>query len=495
VRAEGYALAMTKATIVVFDGLRPDLVRPDLTPNLMALARAGCRFPNSRCVFPSETRVNAASLAAGRPPQSHGLVANTFHLAGAFADRAVRTSEMADLVVAEQALGGTLLQGPMLGDRLAAAGRRYATLSTGSSGGSWLLNHRAERHGHLRWSAHGAQWSSPGSRWEEIAARFGPPPAAAKPQSARMRHMTDIYLDYVLPTDDPDIAVLWLAEPDYSFHYAGLASREAREGIAEADRCLGRIVDALGQRPDAADRVVVAVSDHGHVLVDREIDLVAAFSEAGFSADKRAQGEALVGLAPGSPTLATLRRSDPGLLRDLAAWLGEQPWCGLIFTPGTPDAIEGVVPGTFARGLVGVEHARVPDLVFTLADDDRDGAAGLDGTRWNDGPIGQGAGMHGGLHAREMNNLLILAGAGVRAGAVSDLPAGILDVQPTLLHLLGMPSGGCKGRVLSEAFHDGATPVAARRSLSLNLGRRRQTLNLSSVGTARYIDRGTSALG
>ena len=61
--------------LVVFDGLRPDLVRPDTTPNLLRLAAMGTRFARARSVFPSETRVCSATVTTGCLPRRHGLVA------------------------------------------------------------------------------------------------------------------------------------------------------------------------------------------------------------------------------------------------------------------------------------------------------------------------------------------------------------------------------------------------------------------------------------
>ena len=62
--------------LVVFDGLRPDMVRADTTPNLLRLAAMGTRFARARSVFPSETRVCSATVATGCMPRRHGLVAN-----------------------------------------------------------------------------------------------------------------------------------------------------------------------------------------------------------------------------------------------------------------------------------------------------------------------------------------------------------------------------------------------------------------------------------
>src|SRR5262245_30771183 len=168
-------VASVRSLIVVFDGLRPDMVTPALMPHLHAFQSAHCRFPSSRCVFPSETRVNAAALVTGCNAGRHGVVGNQFHAASVFADRWVRTSERSDLMAADAAFTGGLIRAPSLGDRLAAAGRTLAVISTGSTGSGWLLHHRAEALGQFRWLSHGAAHSTPADAWAEIEWRFGPP--------------------------------------------------------------------------------------------------------------------------------------------------------------------------------------------------------------------------------------------------------------------------------------------------------------------------------
>src|SRR3546814_13939208 len=78
--------------IVLFDGLRPDLVRPDTAPHLHGFRRSWCTLPNAAATFPSETRVQVSSFVtgsfAGRPALArtgdnrgygHGIVAHSFY--------------------------------------------------------------------------------------------------------------------------------------------------------------------------------------------------------------------------------------------------------------------------------------------------------------------------------------------------------------------------------------------------------------------------------
>ena len=106
--------------LVVFDGLRPDMVQPENTPNLCRFAAMGTNFARARSVFPSETRVCSATVTTGCLPRRHGLIANQFaHPADH--TRRVDTSQMADLQALQQDMGEALLGMPALGERLALA--------------------------------------------------------------------------------------------------------------------------------------------------------------------------------------------------------------------------------------------------------------------------------------------------------------------------------------------------------------------------------------
>jgi predicted AlkP superfamily pyrophosphatase or phosphodiesterase len=74
----------------IFDGLRRDMITPDIAPQLRAFIDAGSDFPSSRCVFPSVTRVNAAAMACGASPGVTGVVANMLFDPNVFSDKLCR---------------------------------------------------------------------------------------------------------------------------------------------------------------------------------------------------------------------------------------------------------------------------------------------------------------------------------------------------------------------------------------------------------------------
>ena len=76
--AAGPAVA-GKATlnlVLVLDGLRPDSITEQETPNLWRLREEGVNFPNGHAVFPTVTRANAAAIGTGVYPDRNGIFGN-----------------------------------------------------------------------------------------------------------------------------------------------------------------------------------------------------------------------------------------------------------------------------------------------------------------------------------------------------------------------------------------------------------------------------------
>ena len=67
---------LTKIIIAVFDGLQPTQIDQSVTPNIYGISEEGCFFENHHPVFPSVTRINAATMVTGVGPDVHGLPGN-----------------------------------------------------------------------------------------------------------------------------------------------------------------------------------------------------------------------------------------------------------------------------------------------------------------------------------------------------------------------------------------------------------------------------------
>lgn len=452
---------MPRFVLVALDGLRPDMVSPEATPHLAALAAAGTRFANARSVFPSETRVATPSLITGCRPGAHGMVANTVFDAAVAPDRLLRTKLVADVLAMAQGAESPL-ERPSLGERMAAAGLSFALVSAGTAGAARLLNPAAERLGLFRWNVEDTE----GATAAEVAARLGPTPPAAVPNIPRIDHATRVLLEHVLPLRRPDVALLWLSEPDIAFHYAGLRAPEAQAGLLAADAALGRIIAWRDAQPDAAEIGLVVLSDHGHVTGRGKRALVEDLRRAGFRAGTGMGPEVDVVVAPAAAPGLWFR--DPALAPQVAEWLGAQDWAGPLLARDP-----AILPAGMALPLavLGGGHRRSADLVVTFAGSEAADEWGLPGFAPFDAPdVPEGGGMHGGLHRAELATVLVAEGGPFRRGATVAAPCDLTDIAPTVLHLLGLGHEGAEGRPLREAWDAAADAPPAAERLALPRG-------------------------
>lgn len=453
----------SRSILVALDGLRPDMVSPALTPNLAAMAARGVRFAHARSVFPSETRVATPSLVTGCRPGGHGMVANTLFDARVAPDRLLRTKLVED-VLAMAAGRESPLERPSLGERLAAAGRSMALVSAGTAGAARLLHPAAERLGAFRWNVEDLE----GATAARVRERLGPTPPAGIPNTARVELAGRILLEMVLPELRPDVALLWLSEPDIAFHYAGLGAEPTLEGLRAADAVLGRVLAWREAQPDAADIAVVVLSDHGHVTGDRKMSLAAELRRAGFRAGTGMGPEVDVVVAPAAAPGLWLR-DPPAMAPAIADWLATQDWAGPLLARD-PSILP---PGdAFPLAMLGSAHARSADLVVTFAGTEGPDAWGLPGTAPFDAPdVPEGGGMHGGLHRAELATVLIAEGGGFRGGgAVAEMPCDLTDIVPTVLHLLGLGTEGMEGSPILGGLDPRADAPPAAELLELPRG-------------------------
>jgi predicted AlkP superfamily pyrophosphatase or phosphodiesterase len=130
----------TSSLVIVLDGLRPDYIHPETTPNLCDLRNRGVTSKNHHAVYPSKTRVNAASVATGCFPRSHGLVHNQF-VQKELRNTPIDTSAAEDLNLVEKNTAPGILTTRSLGEILAAHDRDIFVAGSGTPGSTMLLNH------------------------------------------------------------------------------------------------------------------------------------------------------------------------------------------------------------------------------------------------------------------------------------------------------------------------------------------------------------------
>lgn len=469
--------AVDRVVAIALDGMRADLLGPQATPVLWALRQRAELFGRSRSVFPSYTRVCTASVMAGALPDRHGIVGNAFrHPAGEGGTLYLdRPDDVRRLLAAD----GAAILGPTLDKALAQRGLRMGLVNGNSAGSAMLMLPDPAAGGHWAFNPHGRAGSAMPKAWDEVVDRYGPPPAARIPLLERSAWLAHIFAEQVIGRLDPEVAVLWLAEPDTSLHYRGTSHEETAAALRAADAAVGTVLDAIAWTGRADRTAVLVFSDHGQITCPSQLAMANKWSELGIGVAPGPGIEAVtipgrcggVSLLPGG--------DGPARLTSLAARLLSQPEVGMLFSRGGPDA----VPGTLPYSLVGLDHPRAPDLVYVLGDSDGHDAAGLPGLGWTiAGDVPAGGGMHGGLHLGEMGNLLMLALPDGRAG-IREAPAGLIDIAPTILALLGIdPPIEMVGRDLTAA--DPAATVERHEAAFSDF---RQAVELARVGRASYV--------
>jgi len=479
----------TRILIIVFDGLRPDLVTPERMPSLSKFIAIGTRFVNSSCVFPSETRVNSAALGAGSHPSVTGLVANKLYDPAVFDNRIMDTGMLKHVEQAEAVYSGRFVTTTTLGDELANHGLDFVVLSSGSAGATRMANPRATINNQISLCMQDWQTSTPSDFAAEIFERFEPIEKIGFPSSSLIEQQTTMFIEGVFPARCPDVSLIWFNEPDWTPHHRGMGSPEADAALFSLDRQFKRLREWSESDASEGDVQIVAVSDHGHITAHIEIDLKGEFDRAGFEFRPDSEGGSPFVASLGNISTVWLRDGSVRSLHTLVEWLLDQPWCGLVSSKGGDENI-GSVPGTFDHALLLNDHARSPDLFFTLSSDQEKNRAGIAGSGFFFADIPEGGSFHGGLNRREMTNLLALGGSKIREKTTCDFPAGIIDVAPTVLNILGLrPSNAMTGRVLHEAFRDGKTPLREpiHRKVTVEAGSKRSIVRVAEFGGAKYV--------
>lgn len=480
-----------RVILVVWDGMRPDYVTEDLTPNLVALARDGARYDRATGIFPSVTRPTTSSVSTGSYPLGHGVFSNSF--VGPPGDRALIDTGSREALERLRAVNdGRVLPLPTLAEAVTGVGRTIVLLGSGSTGQVALLD--PER---VATTIHVA-FTHPEPLLATLTARFGPVPAKAIPVNAANDWLNTVLIEHVLPEIAPDVAIMWLCEPDASQHAAGLGAESSLAAIRGNDARLGRLLAAV--EDSGVPTTVIVASDHGHSTVVGMVRTAETLREAGFG-DALDRGQILLG------EQAIHVEDGPGAaeLRDaVGAWLAAQPWIGALFdwrdgesAPGalTPRALWG------DRERATLPHA--PTFTYSHAwteEPNHHGAPGSSYTGFTasladfarlQGPIvglNRLTSTHGTLSPRDQRTVLVLGGAGIRPGTPG-LPACVIDLAPTILALLGLPPlPDPDGRVLAESLAHGAEAAGLAVHTEPLATTANGSLRRHRVGATAYLD-------
>jgi arylsulfatase A-like enzyme len=470
-----------RAIVMVWDGLRPDFVSPELTPNLWRLAAAGVRFTHGHAVFPTVTRVNAASMVTGLLPGRHGIPGNEFFAPGATQNGRLNAGDHTHLEALRAGREGRVLLAPTLAEHVARAGGRTAVVSSGSPGSALLQHPEVRRHGGIM--LHPANVI--GVNLNDLTERLGPLPPRAVPNTAMNAWCTRVITDVLLADDPPRLIHFWHSDPDGTQHARGIGHPDTLRAIRDADSNLGAMLAALERYGLAGETNVIVASDHGFSTLVAGADVVDALVRAGVKESRESDDVVVFG------ECIYVRDHDPDRVAAVVACLRRLPSIGPLFTGGDSPLVDG----TFALATVGAAGPAAPDVLFSRGWGHEPNEHGYPGTAAAVFSGGRYVASHGAISPWDVHNTLIAAGPDFKQGVVSDVPAGNVDITPTLLHVLGLGvPPGLDGRVLHEALRGGPDPAAVRvghMKLSTDTDRLRQTLHCSVVDGYRYVDYGT----
>jgi arylsulfatase A-like enzyme len=495
-------MATSPRFVIVFvvDGLRPDALTVEDTPTLFRLRAEGVDFTNSHAVFPTVTRVNAATLATGAQPGTHGIVGNQMYVPAVDARRAFDTGNYRNLLELDRAAGGRLLLVRTLAERLHARGLRLAGVSSGSTGSAFLLNPRAMSEVGVLVSGYfdpGQTVAYPTAVSEAVLAKFGPAPAksgGAERYDAAVRWTQQVLCEYVLPELRPTVVINWLTEPDHSQHTLGVGSPSAREALRHDDAEIALVLATLDDLGLTASTDVLVVSDHGFSTNTAGVDVAGALVAAGLKAAPDSTDVVLA--SSGQAVAAHVAGRDADRIAQIAVLVQSSAWGGVVFTPGqSPGDPRGAVDGTFALELIHAASAeRGADLLFTFPWTSQPNAFGVQGTDL--ASVSSGARLytsdHGSMSPWNVRNTFLAWGVDFKRGATVRIPVGNVDVTPTILALLGLDGDGLDGRVLGEALEGGpdAEQVAVdTRVHTVEAGDYRAAVQVSEVDGRRYVDK------
>lgn len=512
--------------IVVWDGMRPDFVSEQYTPNLHQLAAKGTFFRNHHCSFISSTEVNGAALTTGVYPRRSGILANVqyrpeFSWLNSYGTESFDVIRRGDLLS-----DGHYLEVATVPEILQRAG--FPTITAGAKPVVLLHDRAPEKTTQAQKDSvtlfRGQSLPRSVARGLVELPQIGPFPtetAAAdstqakiltylkkgkekaytwlygKPKEPPLSRLIDAWTTKALihglwTNGVPKYTLLWLSEPDASQHASGPGSENAEAGLEESDKNLGLVLKALKEKGVLERTDVLVVSDHGFSTVDRGPDVIKGLKRAKFSVAKQFEnpepGDILAASLGGSTSFYVYNHDEP-TIRRLVEFLQTTDYAGVIFS-SVP------VEGTFPIAQVRLDASKgAPDVLVSMRwTEDRNnfGARGMltaaEGSR--------GRGTHASLSRYDLHNTLIASGPDFKTNYVSELPSGNIDVAPTVLSILGIaPPAPMDGRVLMEAFAGSTNvPTASRQVLkaSRTLGFRvwQQRLTFSQVGSVVYFEEG-----
>jgi alkaline phosphatase D len=383
--------------VVLFDGFSPAMLdAAKNTPNFDAIKREGAWSRHLVPVFPSLSLANHTSFATGCWPVHHGVISNTFYdpKLGLFAHNVRPDESDADWHTGCESMWEI-------------AQRQGVNAAVYNWAGRW-----SGKQGKL------AAFANP-----IVPYRERPSDEWVIAQGIKMLHDTS--------PDHPRLIALYIEQPDETAHYNGVSGARTGAAVRKVDGYVGQLMQAIRTMPAGREGTLVIGTDHGMIDVGPMVNMQRLMNMYDIKGRVAADGAtAFIYLDKGE--------SADRVAKALSAYkyafdvyktghypsfahLGTGPRVGDLLVVAHPPywvVDDRVLPG-WADAL-GVNHIWPP--IFTPP------VGGLKATHGYDPDIVQ---MHG---------IFFAWGSGIAKG--EQIPRlDMVDIQPTVMHLLGLQQG------------------------------------------------------
>jgi predicted AlkP superfamily pyrophosphatase or phosphodiesterase len=425
--------------LMVWDGLRPDFVSAERTPNLFAMENEGVRFAHHHSVYPTITMVNAASLATGGSPGSTTILGDEVYLAprlsamkvalapnDSWANQPVNLENSATLAKLNgpKFFNGALVGSESLGQQVRRAGGYLALI--GKKGPTFTFDDSVTGD-----PAMGAPIAADDFIFVSddlvapptLKSQLAPAPRRQARESVVYAtsdgYFAQIVTERALPRakaaalgGHPALVIFWQHNPDVTQHHRGLGTQANLDALKVCDTNLASVRQAIAKLGIADRTDLMVVSDHGFATIRALVPLAQLLIDNGIK--KSATSDDVLVVANGGTDLIHLSRAAfptmearRAVLQKITDLAESQPWSGPIFarSAGEERALDsssaesgakveshsdqgsgagaGWIEGTFSLDTLGMiggdNYFDAPDLVVSfreLPDADNRGLTG-----------------------------------------------------------------------------------------------------------------------
>jgi len=254
----------------------------------------------------------------------------------------------------------------------------------------------------------------------------------------------------VLERYQPRLLMVNLGEADIVGHATGGTANPDRMSpvMASLDEQLGRLIDWYRQEGVLEDTIIVIVSDHGMVPNERNVEpdnIWKAIEHSGTLQQLSATARTHIWLT--NPSKAAKAAEAISMLQDpdiLGVYHKEPEDSGYMLA--SDSQLEEPMRATLSYLLSTYAGPTSPDLVIVLRENTVVGQR-PEATRGAHAVISWGA----------QRIILTISGPGIKKDKVSDYPARLVDIVPTVAALIGLPRHDWDGIVLADAYEKPAS--------------------------------------